>query len=428
MPIDRRCRRARALGLAMAWPVASLAADPPLPDVDLDALSLKAETPAQAQPVSPHRITLEAALGTAWRRDDGRDDLERLSADWRYQDRLAAGWQATASLRLDAVHPEVVAVDSPVLSWREGYLTWQTIDQATLVEFGRINLREGPAYGYNPTDFFRDHTLRAVTTADPPALRENRLGTVMLRGQWRAAGMSFSAAVAPKLADEPSDRGLSLDLGATNDRVRGMLSVGASVSDRLDLRAHLYQEDGEDAAVGASLSALLGDAWVGHLEWSRAEEVPLLDRATASAASTEGRNRVAAGVTWTAPFDLSLTAEWHYNGFAVDDDGASALVAAGPAAQAAYFGLAQQLQDSASRQALMLYAVQRNLLMRNLDLTALVKVNVVDDSRLTWLELRYRFDQLDLALQAQHHSGSAGSEFGSLPWRQTLGILAAYRF
>jgi hypothetical protein len=425
MPIDRR-RRAWALGLAAAWPIASLAADPPLPDVDLDALSLKAEAPAPAP--SPHRMTVEAALGTAWRRDDGRDDLQRLSADWRYQDRLAAGWQATASMRLDAVHPEVVAVDSPVLSWREGYLTWQTIDQAALVEFGRINLREGPAYGYNPTDFFRDHTLRAVTTADPPALRENRLGTVMLRGQLRAAGTSFSAAVAPKLADEPSDRGLSLDLGATNNRNRALLSAGASVSDRLDLRAHLYHAEGEDAAVGASLSALLGEAWVGHLEWSHARETPLIDQATGTSASRVGRNRVAAGVTWTAPFDLSVTAEWHYNGFAVDDDGASALVAAGPAAQAAYFGLAQQLQDIASRQALMLYAVQRNLLMRNLDLTALVKVNAVDDSRLTWIELRYRFDQLDLALQAQHHSGSAGTEFGSLPWRQTLGVLAAYRF
>jgi len=400
--IARRRTPWLALCLGTAWPLASLAADP-LPDVDLDALTLKAE-PAATTPASPHRITLEAAVGTAWRRDDGHDDLHRLSADWRYQDRLAPGWQATASVRLDED------------------------DQSALVEFGRINLRQGPAYGYNPTDFFRDHALRAVTTADPPALRENRLGTVMLRGQARWSGLTLSAAIAPKLADDPSDQGFNLDLGATNSRTRALLSLGASVSDRVDLRAHLYQEDRQDATVGASLSALLADAWVGHVEWSHGREVPLLDQITGAGSAPVGRNRLAAGVTWTTPFDLALTAEWHYNGFAVDETGAAALRVAGTAAQAAYYGLAQQAQDIASRQGALLYAVQRNLLVRNLDLTAMVKFNAVDDSRLTWLELRYHFDQLDLALQAQQHSGREASEFGILPWRRTLGLLAAYRF
>ena len=38
-----------------------------------------------------------------------------------------------------------------------------------------FNLRFGPGYGYNPTDFFRDGSLRVLTTADPFALHEIRL-------------------------------------------------------------------------------------------------------------------------------------------------------------------------------------------------------------------------------------------------------------
>jgi hypothetical protein len=40
-----------------------------------------------------------------------------------------------------------------VNSLREAYLSWQPEGGNMVMEFGRINLRYGPGYGYNPTDF-----------------------------------------------------------------------------------------------------------------------------------------------------------------------------------------------------------------------------------------------------------------------------------
>ena len=66
----------------------------------------------------------------------------------------------------------------------DGHIVQGHVDTvATCIEVltGRINVRNGAALGYNPTDFFRSGALRSVVSIDPNSLRENRLGTVMLR-------------------------------------------------------------------------------------------------------------------------------------------------------------------------------------------------------------------------------------------------------
>lgn len=73
-----------------------------------------------------------------------------------------------------------------------------------VLAFGHINLRYGPGYGYNSTDFFRDDSRRVQTTADPFALRENRLGPVMLHGQRLWTDGPLSVFFTPKLADCPN--------------------------------------------------------------------------------------------------------------------------------------------------------------------------------------------------------------------------------
>ena len=57
----------------------------------------------------------------------------------------------------------------------------------TLIDLGRINVRNGVALGYNPTDYFRAGAVRAAVSVSPASLKENRQGSVMLRGQ--PAGM-----------------------------------------------------------------------------------------------------------------------------------------------------------------------------------------------------------------------------------------------
>ena len=97
--------------------------------------------------------------------------------------------------------------DATVNSLRAAYLSWQPEAGNTIFELGRVNLRYGPGYGCNPTDFFRDGSLRTRTTANPFALRENRLGNVMFRAQRLWTGGSLSEAYSPKSADRPSADG-----------------------------------------------------------------------------------------------------------------------------------------------------------------------------------------------------------------------------
>jgi len=73
-----------------------------------------------------------------------------------------------------------------------------------------------------------------VVSLDPASLRENRLGSAMLRGQALWTGGSLTALYSPKLADQRNDAVFSADLGATNQRERWQLALSEKLSDALN--------------------------------------------------------------------------------------------------------------------------------------------------------------------------------------------------
>ena len=183
--------------------VALLPALSALADDDNDALKLEG-APAEAAPAGARdtKIFLEGAVGNSSRRYQlGSQDIGRVSLDFSHTTRLGNGLRFVFSDRIDHLYPDVAGSDSTINSLREAYISWQGEGGSTVVEFGRINLRYGPAYGYNPTDFFRDGSLRTLTTANPFALRENRMGSVMLRAQRLWTDGSLSVALSPKLSN-----------------------------------------------------------------------------------------------------------------------------------------------------------------------------------------------------------------------------------
>ena len=82
--------------------------------------------------------------------------------------------------------------------FREGYVTWEP-HTSMYLEAGRINVRNGAALGFNPTDFFKTRALVGQASLDPSVIRQNRLGTLMVRGQAIWSGGSASVAFAPKV-------------------------------------------------------------------------------------------------------------------------------------------------------------------------------------------------------------------------------------
>ena len=103
---------------------------------------------------------------------------------------------------------------------------------------------------------------------------------------------------------------------------------------------------------------------------------------------------------------------------------------AGPhwAAHLAYLAQALRLQELSARQAYLIYVTQKDMLLKNLDLTAYLRLNPGDSSKLAWLELRHHGSNYDLSLQWQQNIGGAGTEFGILPDKRVVQVLGNYYY
>ena len=395
---------------------------------EADPLALESAALEKVETGGGTKFFLEGSIGETSRRFGlSNYDTRRASLDISHSGRVAPGLSAVFSDRIDILHPALAGIDSTVNSLREAYLSWQIEGTDANVDLGRINVRSGPGYGYNPTDYFRDGSLRVLTSADPFALRQNRLGSVMVRGQKIWLDGSFSVAVSPKLASRPSSDGWSLDLGSTNNSNRALITLGTKFSQSLSTQALLYKEDSLPASLGANMTALLSDAAVAHLEWTRGNEPDLQSRIFSTPARSATRNRFVGGLTYTTLGKTSITAEYQYNGFALDKAGWANLGSA-PGAQAAYLGGALRLQELARQQAVLIYVTEKRFVLKDLDLTAYLQYSLGDSSKLAWVELRHHWQNFDLAFQLQQTMGSARSEFGVLPERRVIQLLGTYYF
>ncbi len=426
MPMHRHFKVPHSLVLACALlPGAAWCADD-------EAAALDLVPTEQAAPVStdvrPLRLFGELAVGRVQQRYGlPSDDMRRASVDLTWSFKPAPGWRGVFSNRLDDSHPVDAGARSTLNSLRELYVGWQDDAGRFSFDVGRVNYRNGPAYGFNPTDYFRDGSVRAVTSADPLAQRENRLGTVMLRAQqlWQGGGLSL--ALAPKLRDGPSNESFSADWGATNHADRALLALSLQPADGASLQGFAFHQRGRGLQLGANGSALLGGSTVGFFEWSGGKDQELLASVLSPEAASRTRHRATAGLTYTTASRLSLTAEYEYNGFALNKaQWQQAVATMGLEPMAAYLYEAQRRQDTAARRAVMLYASQRDAGIKNLELTGLVRYSLEDRSRFVWLEARYHLPRVDLALQWQANLGRAETEYGAMTSKRLVQLLVAF--
>ena len=404
-----------------------------------DALNLADGTAESVQvEASPWRIFTEAAAGRStvheWPLPDRKADTQRLSVDVLFDKKLTPELRAVLSNRLDLNHQPDALGQQTVNTLKEAYLGWQPQSNRVL-DVGRINVRYGAAMGYNPTDFFREGANRAITSFDPNAIRENRMGTAMLRGQTLWAGGALTAIVAPKVSDKPNNGDWSADFGSTNNRDRWLLAASHQLADNLNPQFVLYGDERQPVQMGLNLAMLLNDATVAHVEWSGGRQKSLLAQALPLSAGVSQdevfRNRLATGLTYTSANKLSLTAEYHYNGAAVDEAVWNALrtsVVLDPRNYANYRMLIQEQLDLTTRHAAFLRASWQDAFINKLDLTAMLRYNLDDDSKLSWLEARYRFDKSEVALQWQLASGNDSSDFGAMAQRRMIQALFRHYF
>jgi hypothetical protein len=454
----------RAAGvLAVALTLAGFAAR--ADEVDLIPQAVRAAPAAPAPPPRAARIFLEDAL-TAWSLRDpavpvpggtSLDARNRTSVDLRGRWRLNESLELHLSDRASAIEQNDFAFASSH-DWREGYLTWEPAPREYL-EAGRINLRNGVALGFNPTDFFKTRSLLDQSSQDPSDLRENRLGTFMLRGQRIWDGGSASLAWAPKLySPTPVETGLpAAGLRAGLDRTNGASRILVSTSlEAADLSPQLlvYRENGV-TRLGLNLSRTVGKSVVLYGEWAGGRYPSLIARALAygretgtlpagmppilpTATGDAFQNDLALGLSWTGAAKLTVNAEYLYHQagmtrddwrrwFATGTANASSLPVTGALWYIRAFAADQQ--EPATREQLFLRAAWSDAFVPHLELSGFALVNLYDRSRLAQLGASYDLsDRWTLGAYLGANLGRADSERGSLPQAASAALQACYYF
>jgi hypothetical protein len=412
-------RIALAAILALWATVPAVAADAPAePPSDAGALSLADEAPTVKSASQSWRLFGEGAFARNWLRNPSiSGDEGRASIDFRYDSLVESRLRAVFSDRLDLIHRygDLEPDEDNVNTLREAYLSWHATPEL-IADFGRINLRYGAAFGYNPTDYFKANALRVIVSSDPTSLRENRQGTVVLQAQKLWSDSSVTAAFSPKLGNPPpSTSTFSLNFGATNPSNRWLLAASHKFTEELNPQVVVYGGEHMATQAGLNLSGLVNRATVAYLEFSAGRGPSMVTQAQGLSEPEKSQQRGAVGLTYTTDFNLSLTAEFEYNSAAPSRSDWEALIANAPLDALRLLQFARAQQDLPVRSAVFIYASWRDMVVRNFDLTAFVRHDANSRSRQQWIEAGYHWSKTELALRWQQDAGSSSTPFGLVP-------------
>jgi hypothetical protein len=355
----------------------------------------------------------------------------RASLSIRCDGSLGRQWRGVVAGRFDELWADGLAAQS-VSTLKEAYLSFRP-GTSFLLDTGRINVRQGVAYAYNPTDYFKADALRTIISIDPDTLRDERMGTLMGRMQALWASGSLTAIFAPRVDARPNDSTLNPDLGATNATNRWLLIWSQRLSQDFQPQISLTRAEHESPQVGLNVTYLLNRATVAYLEWSGGRSQSNLalsgyDRPMPASTAVAFHSRLSTGLTYTTSYKLSVTAEYEYDE-AAPARSEWAAVRAGPIpSYEQYRRYAGGAGELATRQNVFAYAHWDDVGINHLGLTALVRFDPYDHSRVAWAEARYHWQKAGVALQWQRNTGAAVSDLVFWPMRQSWVALIDYYF
>jgi hypothetical protein len=329
---------------------------------------------------------------------------------------------------------------------RELFVEFQPSETIWL-ELGRVNIRNGVALGFNPTDFFRPRTVIEALTADPSVLREDRLGTLMLTGQALWSHGSITVAYAPKVTAPTAiynildEKSFDPGLDRTNADDHFLLKTSLNLADQFNPEL-LYYHSGNRSQFGTNLTTPVGRDTVAYLEWSGGTRSDLIADAfrygemtgtlpnsvtklLPNDAGAGFMNDLSVGLSWSTESRLTVNVEYHLHeaGFTSEDwknwFATSANRGFVPGVDPALWYLrsyAQDQQEPISRHALFFRLDWQDAFITNLELTALATVNPRDASAFLQATAEYHVSRTwTVSAQLSGSAGGRHSEYGSLP-------------
>jgi hypothetical protein len=336
--------------------------------------------------------------------------------------------------------------------FREGLLSYEVFP-GTYLEAGRINIKNGTALGYNPTDFLKTRTKVDIVSIDPSALKEDRLGTVMIDGQRLWDNGSLTLAFAPKLQTETPlllTPAASFDplFGQTNSANRFLASLSYDIAG-LSPQALLFV-DGTGTHVGVNLSRVMSSSVVAYVEWSGVSEANLTDRAVAfgkdtgtlpggapavpqSESSVTFQNDLAFGASWTSSSNLTINLEYHYHQAGFNGADFNRWISLGNAnstsARELWFvrQYAVDQQEPLMQHEFFVRFDYPDVIQSKLNLGAVAFISPYDGSVLAQASAQYFLSRkLTFGAYLSGALGSLRSEQGSLPWSTSVVFQAVW--
>ena len=433
---------------------------------DLDRIPIP-QSPADAEPAVSRNGNQRVYVENAFTGSTSRSNLlvpvpqstattwqERVFVDVRREWRAGQRLTLTFSDRLNVRAENDLAFPTQqnvINDWREGFFSWEIVD-STYVDAGRINLKSGAALGFNPTDFFKTRAVVEPLSSDPSVLREDRLGTFMLRAQRIWTGGAMTVAFAPAISQiSPiySDTNLpSVDPSFDRTNARARLLVKGSVNLAADVSPELLvYHEGDRTRFGLNVTRGIGQNVVAYAEWTGGAEAGVIDDALAYGRDTRVlpvgapsvlpddsastfREDLSVGGSFSTKPKLTLNVEYHFHQAGFDKRdwerwfmAGEGTTSASLAARELWFirSYALDRQDPLTRHSLFARADWVDAFIRHLELTGFVNMDAYDRSSLAQLTADYfASSKWTVGVQASVNLGGPGSDFGSLPQRGSL--------
>jgi hypothetical protein len=431
---------------------------------DLDRLPDTQQQPAAPDPDHPaasganQRIYIENASTLSARRGGlivpapqpaASTWQERLFLDmrkrWNLGDHLSLTLSDRFNLRAENDIP-FASHENVINDLREVFLSWEPRDR-TYLDFGRINLKSGAALGFNPTDFFKTRAVVEPLSADPSVLREDRLGTLMVRAQHIFGRGAILAVFAPAVSRQSaiySNTNLpsfNPSFERTNARDRLLLKGSANIGNNFSPELLLYRE-GNVTKLGANITRSFGQRVVGYAEWAGGKQPSLIDRARSYGRDTgtlplDGSsalpqnpgahftNDLSAGASYATSVKVTFNLEYHFHqaGFSRHNlsdwfSNGQGTTSSSPVARELWYirGYALDQQEPLTRHSLFLRADWVDAFVPHLEITGFINTDLYDGSDLAQIAAEYHLSNAwTIGLQASANLGSKRSDFGSLP-------------
>ena len=392
--------------------------------------------------------------------DDNRADWANLlRMNGRVNLRLSPSLEGNFETTLNVFSREgdsFKASDDFRLDIEEAYLSWRR-SPTLFLDIGRINIRNGVATGFNPTDYFRVNSVVTRTTADVSQLRDNRLGALSSRAQkvWNGGSLTFVAA--PDVGDKEqrwyTDHDIyGLHLNDTNGKTRFMLALTHELADGFSPELLYLNESGQHN-LGLNFSYTLTEKTVLYAEWNIGERRSLADEALYESSTTaplhpvltqafpdKGEsffNQSALGFAYTSESNITTNVEYHYNEAGFSDNDWDAYFEAGAAANGntailgpllSIRGLARNRIEPVSEHTMMLRSTWTDIIP-DFSATGLLFFDLVDNSYLAQLEAAWNINHSSsLVARIARLDGNNDSNYGSQERETTFNLQLNYYF